>query len=108
MSTPAGVTLFIWRYFFMIHYRKILELHDEGISFRGITANTGNSRQKVIEIIRIAEKKGLVCPLEEEMTIEDRLLPTCIWSEDEDLDHDELVRLAVEIIDEQLEDKHFK
>ncbi|GAB2550293.1 IS21 family transposase [Gracilibacillus alcaliphilus] len=62
----------------MIHYRRILELHDEGISFRGIAASTGNSRQKVTEIIRIAEKKGLVCPLEEEMTdqwIEEFLFP---------------------------------
>lgn len=52
----------------MIHYRKILELHDEGISLRGIAASTGNSRQKVTEVIHIAEKKGLVCPLEKEMT----------------------------------------
>ena len=40
--------------------------------------------------------------------IEVRLLPTCIWSEDEDLDQDELVRWAIEIIDEKLEDKRFK
>ncbi|GGK07513.1 hypothetical protein GCM10007063_32510 [Lentibacillus kapialis] len=40
--------------------------------------------------------------------IEDRLLPTCIWSEEEDLDHDELVRWAIEIIDQQLEDKQFR
>jgi hypothetical protein len=51
----------------MIHYRRILELHDEGISFRSIAASTGNSRQKVTEIIQLAEKKGLSCPLE------------CIW-----------------------------
>jgi hypothetical protein len=31
--------------------------------------------------------------------IEDRLLPSCIWTEEEDLDHDELVRWAIEIID---------
>lgn len=64
--------------FFMIHYRKILELNDEGISLRGIAASTGNSRPKVTEIIRLAEKKGLVCPLEEEMTdrwIEEFLFP---------------------------------
>ena len=62
----------------MIHYRKILELHDEGISLRGITASTGNSRQKVTEVINLAEKKGLVCPLEDEMTdkwIEEFLFP---------------------------------
>ncbi len=78
MSTPKGVTLFIRRYFFMVHYRKILELHKEGISLRGIAASTGNSRQKVTEILAIAQKKGLVCPLEEEMTdtwIEEFLFP---------------------------------
>jgi hypothetical protein len=30
-------------------------------------------------------------PDEAMIQIEDRLLPTCIWSEEEDLDHDELV-----------------
>jgi len=52
----------------MIHYRKILELYDEGISLRGIAASTGHSRQKITEVIDLAEKKGLICPLEEEMT----------------------------------------
>ncbi|WP_268927057.1 MULTISPECIES: hypothetical protein [Niallia] len=37
-------------------------------SLRGIAASTGNSRQKVTEIIHLAKKKGLVCPLDEEMT----------------------------------------
>lgn len=62
----------------MIQYRKILELHDEGISLRGIASSTGNSRQKVTEAIQLAEKKGIVCPLDEEMTdhwIEDFLFP---------------------------------
>jgi len=62
----------------MIHYRKILELNDEGISRRGIAASTSNSRQKVTETIKLAEKKGLVCPLDEEMTdqwIEEFLYP---------------------------------
>ncbi|MER2457636.1 IS21 family transposase [Bacillus subtilis] len=62
----------------MIHYRKILELHDEGISLRGIAASTGNSRQKVTEVIQLAEKKGLMCPLDEEMYdkwIEEFLFP---------------------------------
>jgi transposase len=62
----------------VIHYRKILELNDEGISLRGIAASTGNSRQKVTEVIELAEKKGLVCPFEEEMTdkwIEEFLFP---------------------------------
>jgi transposase len=63
---------------FMIHYRRILELHDEGISIRGIAASTGNSRQKVTEVIQLAKKKGLVCPLDEEMDdkwIEEFLFP---------------------------------
>lgn len=51
----------------MILYRKILELHDEGISLRGISTSTGNSRQKVTDVIELAKKKGLMCPLEEEM-----------------------------------------
>lgn len=62
----------------MIHYRKILEMHDEGISMRGISASTGNSRQKVSEVIQLAEKKGLKCPLDEEMNdqwIEEFLFP---------------------------------
>ncbi|WP_276607986.1 hypothetical protein [Bacillus sp. BHET2] len=42
----------------MIHYGKILELHYEGISLRGIASNTGHSRQKVTEIIGLAEKRG--------------------------------------------------
>lgn len=44
----------------MIRYRKILELHDEGISLRGIAASIGNSHQKVTEVINFTEKKGLV------------------------------------------------
>lgn len=62
----------------MIHYRKILELHDEGISMRGISASTGYSRQKVSEVIEMAVKKGLTCPLDEEMDdkwIEEFLFP---------------------------------
>src|SRR5690606_23016769 len=74
----SGVTLRYRRYFCMIHYRKILELHDEGISLRGIAASTGHSRQKVTEALAQAEKKGLVCPLDDEMTdkwIEEFLFP---------------------------------
>ena len=62
----------------MIHYRRILELHDEGISLRGIAASTGHSRQIVTEVIQLAEKKGLACPLDEEMNdkwIEEFLFP---------------------------------
>ncbi|WP_235714608.1 hypothetical protein [Neobacillus dielmonensis] len=53
--------------FFIIHYRKILELNAEGISLRGIAASTGSLRQKVTEVIEMAGKKGLECPLKEEM-----------------------------------------
>ncbi|MCR2823897.1 IS21 family transposase [Lederbergia panacisoli] len=62
----------------MIHYRKILELHHDNISQRGIAASTGNSRPKVMEVIERANKKGLKCPLEDEMTdqwIEEFLFP---------------------------------
>jgi hypothetical protein len=37
----------------MIQYRKILELYDEGISLRGISASTSNARQKVTEVIEL-------------------------------------------------------
>ncbi|WP_203249343.1 hypothetical protein [Sporosarcina beigongshangi] len=40
--------------------------------------------------------------------IENRLLSACIWEEEEHLNHDNLVRWAIEIIDKQLEDKGFK
>ncbi len=77
MRTRVSVTFCIGG-IFMIQYRKILELHDEGISLRGIAASTGHSRQKITTVIQLAEKKGLTCPLEEEMTdvwIEEFLFP---------------------------------
>ncbi|WP_267894824.1 hypothetical protein [Lentibacillus sp. Marseille-P4043] len=40
--------------------------------------------------------------------VEDRLLSTCLWSEEEELNHDELVRWAIQIINKQLEDKSFR
>ncbi|MBE1553694.1 hypothetical protein [Sporosarcina limicola] len=40
--------------------------------------------------------------------IEDRLLPLCILDVEEYLNHDNLVRWAIEIIDKQIEDKGFK
>lgn len=46
---------------------------------------------------------------EEVMTkIVDRLLIPCVWDEEEDLDFNELVSWAIEIIDKQLEDKRFR
>lgn len=40
--------------------------------------------------------------------IEDKLLPPCTWLEKENLDNDELVSWAIEIIEKQLEKKSFK
>ncbi|WP_339213301.1 hypothetical protein [Ornithinibacillus sp. FSL M8-0202] len=40
--------------------------------------------------------------------VEEKLLPTCIWTSDEDIDHDELVNWAIEIIDSQLENNRFR
>ncbi|MBP3040965.1 hypothetical protein J9303_15885 [Bacillaceae bacterium Marseille-Q3522] len=50
----------------------------------------------------------LFLPHEVMIKIEDKLLPTCIWTEEEDLDYNELVRWAIEIIDRQLENKKFR
>ncbi|MBU8567925.1 hypothetical protein KM914_16110 [Virgibacillus pantothenticus] len=47
-------------------------------------------------------------PNEVMMEVVDKLLPPCIYTQEEDLDFDELVRGAIEIIKEQLEDKSFK
>ncbi|WP_186672902.1 hypothetical protein [Sporosarcina sp. BP05] len=47
-------------------------------------------------------------PDEVMMKVEDRLLPSCISIEDEAIDHDELVRWAIDIIDKQLENKRFR
>lgn len=54
----------------MLHYRKILELYFQGQSIRNISANTGNSRPKISEIIKVANEKGIEEPLSEEMTNE--------------------------------------
>jgi len=40
--------------------------------------------------------------------VEEKLLSSCVWIEDEDIDHDELVRWSIDIIDKHLEDKSFK
>jgi hypothetical protein len=50
--------------FFLIHYRNILELNDEGTSLRGISARNGHSCRKVTEVIVIAVRKGVTCPLD--------------------------------------------
>ena len=43
-------------------------------------------------------------PKEVMMIIENKLLTHCIWHEEEDLDFDELVSWAIEIIKQQLND----
>jgi len=40
--------------------------------------------------------------------VEEKLLSSCIWTDEEELDHDILVRLALEIIDNQLDGKYLK
>jgi hypothetical protein len=47
-------------------------------------------------------------PDEVRMKVEERLLPSCILNEEEDLDQDELVRWAIEVIDKQLRNKRFR
>ncbi|WP_340085186.1 hypothetical protein MHB50_09320 [Siminovitchia sp. FSL H7-0308] len=47
-------------------------------------------------------------PVDVLIKIEDRLLPACIWTKEEDLDHDELVRWAIDIMDRQLENKRLR
>ena len=62
----------------MFPYRKILELHGEEVSLRGIAMITQHSRQKVTEVIQLAERKGVKLPLDDEMTdpwLEDFLYP---------------------------------
>jgi len=62
----------------MFPYRKILELHSEEVSLRSIATITQHSRQKVTEVIKLAEKRGIIIPLDEEITdpwLEDFLYP---------------------------------
>ena len=62
----------------MFPYRKILELHSEGVSLRSIASITQHSRQKVTEVINLSEKRELKCPLDEVITdpwLEDFLYP---------------------------------
>ena len=43
----------------MIQYRKILEMAQEGLSLRTVSASTGHGRPKVTEILQLAKEKGL-------------------------------------------------
>jgi len=47
-------------------------------------------------------------PEEVMIKIVDRLLTHSVWSEEEDLDFDELASWAIEILDQQLEGKQFR
>ncbi|WP_339213241.1 hypothetical protein [Ornithinibacillus sp. FSL M8-0202] len=47
-------------------------------------------------------------PSEVMIKVEEKLLPTCIRTADEDLDCDELVKWAIEIIDSLLENNKFR
>jgi len=47
-------------------------------------------------------------PEEVKQKVEEKLLSSCIWTDEGELDHDELVRWALEIIDNQLDGKHLK
>ena len=51
----------------MIHYRRTLELTDEGLSIRAIANSLRNGRPKVRGVIKLAKDKDLTCPLSEEM-----------------------------------------
>jgi hypothetical protein len=62
----------------MLQYSRILRLKAEGLSLRSIASSTGNSRQKITEVIERAKKRGLVPPLDDEMNdkwLEEFLFP---------------------------------
>lgn len=44
----------------MFQYRKVLEMKAEGFSLRTIRAATGHSRQKITEVIQLAQQKEVV------------------------------------------------
>ena len=59
----------------MIQYRKILEMAQEGLSLRTVSASTGHGRPKVTEILQLAKEKGLECPLTEEIEYCEQIEP---------------------------------
>jgi transposase len=62
----------------MLQYSRILRLKAEGLSLRSIASSTGNSRQKITEVIEREKKRGLVPPLDDEMNdkwLEEFLFP---------------------------------
>lgn len=52
----------------MFPYRKILELYYKEVSLRSIAMMTQHSRQKVTEVVQLAQKKGIKPPLDDDMT----------------------------------------
>ena len=65
----------------MFQYRKVLEMKSESFSLRSIRAATGHSRQKITEVIKLAEKKEVTLPLTDEMRdkwLEEFLYPVII------------------------------
>lgn len=57
----------LYRRFFMIQYRRILDLHFKGTSQRTISSSVGHSRQTVSDVVIKANHLGLV-ELTDEMT----------------------------------------
>ena len=55
---PKSMTLYTGG-FFMIQYRKILELHFNNVSQRTISTSVGSSRNTVSDITKRAKKLGL-------------------------------------------------
>lgn len=55
---PSGMTLYTGG-FFMIQYRKILDLHFNDVSQRTISTSVGSSRNTVSDVVKRAEKLGL-------------------------------------------------
>lgn len=55
---------------YAIYYRSILELHDQGKSQRVIAAITGNSRDKIREVIQRAKSREVRLPIESDVTDE--------------------------------------
>jgi hypothetical protein len=47
-------------------------------------------------------------PDEVRIKVEERLLPSCLLNEEDDLDQDKLVRWAIEVIDKELGNKRFR
>lgn len=56
---PSGMTKLYRRLFDMIYYRKILELHFNGISQRTISTSVGSSRNTVSSVIKRSKAVGL-------------------------------------------------